>query len=380
MNDRKIITEQELNYIETLYLYCNLEDFLDSVNLKDCDWSSDISPKTAYDLYMFYSFDYIFDKSEFLGTAKGRDWYKFPNYRIGIMSYDAAKKANQFNCVIQYEQHYMFGLSKDLKDISLPFGSDFSKYHIKRIDITKIAKIKIDYTKNYGYLSPFRRDDRVNGTIYLGNRKNGNVFRMYDKTKELKTDTKEHPINYKKIELFSRYFGDIEDLYTFELELSRSYLKNTLGIETLSDLSKVYDAYFNIVGKIRFYRNNDKNKSLIKNGNHDRISCKVLTDFIDYERVEKKRYKTSFDYALNNFIETADKYIDSSGLERTNDEYMKFVIPFLSERIDQSNKDLVITFEDTPLSFSMDEMRTKHRFMKDNQSNDLEIEAKRHFG
>ena len=379
MNDRKIITEQELNYIETLYLYCNLEDFTDTIKLVDIGISSLMPKSMLYSRFLDFSMDWIFDNSEFLGTAKGRDWYKFKNFRMGIMSFDTAQKANQFNCVIQYEQAYLFTLDIDLKNIVLPFGSDFSKYHIKRIDITKVAKCNIDYTRNYGYISPYRRSDNVDGTVYLGHRKNGNVFRMYDKTKELKTNTKEHPINYKKIELFSRYFGDIEDLYTFELELSRAYLKNTLGIDTLSDLSKVFDAYYNIVGSIKFYKDNDRNKRLIKNNHRDRISCKVLTDFIEYDRIEKKQYKPSFDYAVGSMISLADKYINASGLAPNDRNYMTIINALLAERVNIENE-LVISFEDSVSKRDIDHLKAKHKLLRDNQSNELEIESERHFG
>ena len=380
MNDRKIITEKELNVIETLYLYCNVEDFINTLNLNDYVLSDDISPAIAYEKFMNYYKDYLVDNSKYLGFSKGRDWYQFNNYRLGIMSYDTARKANQFNCVIQYEWHYMYSLDKDLSNIVLPFEQDFKKYHIKRIDITKIAKVNTDYTVNHNYISPFRRKDNVNGTIYLGHRKNGNVFRMYNKTKELLTDTKEHPINHTKIDILSRYFGDIEDLYTFELELSRSYLKEVLGIQTLEDLPKVYKAYKNIVGAIRFYKDNDRNKRLIANNHHDRVSCKRLTDFVDYDRLEKKRYKPSIDYAIEKIIRVADQYIDSSKLERSNDNYMEFVNALLLRRLNYDNKDVVLSFEDTALSDEIDQMRIKLSLMRDNQSNELEIEADRYFG
>ena len=59
---------------------------------------------------------------------------------------------------------------------------------------------------------------------------------------------------------------------------------------------------------------------------------------------------------------------------------MPIIIALTSELIDQSNKDMVITVEDTHLSNEMDEMSTKYDLMRDNQSNELEIEARRHFG
>ncbi len=367
MTDKRIITEQELNYIETLYLYCDLESFAED---------KEHHPTFAYFNMKKYLESTLLVTAKHIGIAEGREWYQLSNYRIGIMDYDKAKIVNQHNCTIQYEQHHMFTLDKDLNGLDLPFEGSLSDYHIKRIDITKIAKLKEDYTTNYGYMSPYRGMRKEYGTVYLGHRKNGNVFRMYDKTKELLVNTKEKPINYKKISLLSEYFGDIEDLYTFELELHRKYLKGSLGIETLADLSKVYAANHNIVSQIRFYKDNDRNRRLIKNDHQDRVSCRVLTDFEEYERVQKKRYAPSFNYLINKMKKEALRYVDSMELERNNDNLMPIINALTSELIDHDNKDMVITFEDTHLSHEMDEMSTKHKLMRDNQSNDLELQAK----
>ena len=370
MNDKKIITEKERNYIETLYLYFNLECASD-----DVDWDS------SYRYYNVLSFmkSCMFPSSEKLSFADGRDWYRFENYRIGIMDYNKARIANQFNCVIQYEQHHFWTLNKNLDGLDLPFDVDRKYYHIKRIDITKIAKHDTDYTINHGYLSPFRghplRPNRKEETVYFGNRKNGNLFRMYPKTLELLANK-----NYKKIALLSEYFGDIKNLWTYELELRRKYLKGTLGIETLADLSKVWEANSNIVGKIRFFKDTPKNRNLLNSNNQDRIKALRLTDFEDYDRLEKKRYTPSFNYLIKNIVKHADTYLDSMGIEKTNDAYIKIANAFLLQRVSYKGKDFVITFEDTPLSLELDEMTTKHALLRDNQTNELELEAKRHFG
>jgi len=370
MTDKKIITEKERNYVETLYLYFNLEDASD--NEQD-------HPAVQWLNVMGYVNDVMFPTAKYLAKAGGRTWYQFKNYRLGIMSYDKAKKANQFNCLIQYEQHHLWTLNKNLDDLDLPFDVDRKYYHIKRIDITKIAKHKEDYTVNHGYLSPYREYSYFQGTHYLGNRRNGNVFRMYNKTVELLTDTKKHPINYKKIALMSEFFGDIEDLYTYELELTRKYLKASLGIETLGQLDQVYAANSNIVGKIRFYKYNDKNRRLIAQNKRERIRAKILTDFEEFERIERKIYVTSFDYLIKNIVKDADRYVKTMKLEKNNEIYMKIANAFLSRRVSQDNKDLVITFEDTHLSDGMAQMTAKHKDMRVNQSNELEIEAKRLF-
>ncbi len=371
MNDKKIITQKEKNYIETLYLNFNLENVSDN----DID-----HPTLKYYNILSYMADTMFPNAVFLGISKGRNWYQFPNYKLGIMDYDTAKNAKQFNCVIQYFQHHLFTLDKNLNGLDLPFDVPLKHYHIKRIDITKIAKHDEDYLTNYGFISPYRREDRVNGTVYLGHRDNGNVFRMYNKTIELRSDTKKHPINYKKIDLLSAYFGDIENLWTYELELSRSFLKSSLGIETLAQLPLIYEANQNIVSKIRFYKNSDRNKKLIRDSHRHRIPCRVLTDFVEFERIQKKKYVTSEEYAIDRSIKVFDTYLDSMGLDRTNDAYMKLFNRAIAKRVDYNNKNIAITFEDTHLSNEIDQMTAKYNLLRENQTNELELEARRHFG
>lgn len=367
MNDKTILPQNEKNYVETLYLYINLE------NASTADLKTEHSTLRYFNVVSYMS-DNMFPNAICLGESKGRTWYQFPNYRLGIMDYDKAKIVKQYNCLIQYEQHHLFTLDKNLNGLDLPFDISREHYKIKRIDITKIAKLDIDYTDNYGYISPYRGMTNDRGTIYLGHRKNGNVFRIYNKTKELLETA-----NFKKIELLSKYFGSIENLYTFELELSRSVLNGSLGIDNLSQLKKVYAANKNIVSKIRFYKNHDKNKKLVKDGHSERVPCRVLTDFIEFERIEKKHYKPSFDYAVEQIVKIADIYAEKMDIKKSNDIYMKIANAFLSRRVSQKNKDLVISFEDTHLSNVMDEMTTKHHLMRDNQSNELELEADRAF-
>jgi hypothetical protein len=364
MNDKRIITQKEKNYIETLYLNINVSDaFVD-----------DAGSRVSHYIGMEYINDMLLPLGVSLGFADGRIWYQFPNYRMGLMDYDKSKISNQYTCVIQYEQSHMWSLDKNLTSLDLPFIADRKHYHIKRIDITKIAKLSEDYTENYGYISPYRGMRNEYGTVYLGHRKNGNVFRIYNKTRELLETG-----NFKKIELLSSYFGDIENLYTFELELHRKMLVSSLGVDTLADLPSLYSASANIISQIKFYKNNDKNKKLLRENNRSRIFCRVLTDFISYERVERKEYKTSFDYAVSQMVKIADTYVDSMDVFGDNELYMSFANAFLRKRVSQANKDLVITFEDTVLSNEIDEMRAKHENMRVNQSNELELEAKRIF-
>jgi hypothetical protein len=271
----------------------------------------------------------------------------------------------------------MFSLGERLKGLDLPFDGNFYQYHIRRIDISQIVKTRHDYLTNKKYISSYRVEDRItkNGiveTVYLGHRKNGNVFRMYNKTIELLTDNKDHPIDHKKIELFSKYFGDIEDLYTFELELHRKYLKANYGIERLSDLEKVYKAYGQIVGKIRIYEDNDNNKKLIKSKHHDRIDdLMCFTEYKEFKRVNQKRYKPSKYYAIDKAVHAIEGYENS--IEDLTEAEKILIIDEIASRLIGKDIDIHIG------SGRYDEMQEKHEKMRNNQDDSLLIEARRAF-
>ena len=388
----RIVTKKELNYIETLYLYANLEDFID-YNSTALDWlvgevnqrthkritKKDILNEYASEKYSYmleYIYDTLLHSAKFLGNKKARDWYELENYRLGIMSFDTAKKSNQFNVEIQYKQSHMFSLGEKLKGLELPFGDELSKYHIRRIDISQIVKTENDYLTNKKYISSYRVEDRItkNGiveTIYLGHRKNGNVFRMYNKSIELLTDTKDHPIDYKKIELFSRYFGDVKDLYTFELELHRKYLKANYGIDTLFDLEKVYKVYHEVVGKIGIYDDNDANKALVNNNHRDRLELVYFTEYREYKRLDKKRYKPSKYYAIDRAVQAISSYERSMG-NLTDAEKILMIDEIASHIL---GKDVDIHIENG----EYDNMNEKHQALRNNQDNSLEIESYRAF-
>jgi len=166
----KIITEKELNYIETLYLYANLEDFLiretgyvddarKSYMLDDVE-DAVILEKQSHELYsdnLEYIYDTMLHSAKYLGSAKGRIWYELDNYKLGIMDFVTAKKANQFNVEIQYTQAHMFSLDSKLEGLDLPFDGTFDQYHIKRIDVSQIVKTPKDYLTNHGFISSFRK-------------------------------------------------------------------------------------------------------------------------------------------------------------------------------------------------------------------------------
>lgn len=368
----KIITQKELNYIETLYVYANLESFITKKYTSKDFMLHDISKEALEDIYnedkynlmMSYVYDSMLCNAEYLGYIKGRSWYKMENYRIGFMGYWEAKKANQFNIEIQYTQKHLFGLKPNPKGLNLPFDGDFSQYHIKRIDVTQIVKTPNDYLSSFSFISPYRAMNRFTKstkteTVYLGHRKNGNVFRMYDKTVELKTDNKDHPIDYGKIDLLGRYFGDIENLYTFELELHRKYLKPAFGIDTLADLDKVYKAYNEIVGKIRIYKDNDENKKHILLKNYERIKeAFCFTEYKEFKRLntrEKKGYSEK--YFVDRVSKMMVRYEDSKEKPMSYGEKISLVDKIVSSIFEDN--DISIELYDSEIKKSKNLFRAK---------------------
>ena len=370
VRDTVIIPKIEKNYVDLLYLSCNLQDH----------WCHDDLPGyLRYDYQRhFFEVTYLFGVPS-VGVAKGYEWYKLPNFRVGFMEYDKAKRSNQPNCVIQFEHDHIFGLGQDLDGLDLPFLSDRSKYMIKRIDVTKTARLDTDYTVNHGYISPFRDDPlnptRFGNTVYLGSRENGNLFRMYPKTKEL-IDTQ----NFEKIARYSAEFGTIEDLYTFEHELRRNYLKESLGIDTLADLGRVWIASQSIVSQIRIFPITDWNIKQITNRHHKRVKAMTLTPIVEFDRPTKKKYPRSYKAMVRRMRGTLDAYLST----KEGQEWLGVgnSILLMYDLFDDllEGKDLTVWIEDSTMKQELDKMREKHEAMRDGQTNELDQEAKRAFG
>ena len=226
-------------------------------------------------------------------------------------------------------------------------------------------------------MSPYRssplRSNRKDNTVYLGSRKNGNLFRMYPKTTELR-ETK----NYKKIALYTEEFGDIEDLYTFEHELHRGYLKEDLGIDRLSELSKVWEASASIVCKIRFFKDTDKNKKLINQKHYKRIETVALTEYKEFERPIKKRYKRSYPAMLKRIKSEIDAYLKSGEVKNETAFWLELVTDLTQDVA--KGKDIEIALTDTDRVLDYREMKEKHNFLRETDDYLLQEEAKKAFG
>ena len=376
--DTVIIPQIERNYIDTLYLSCNLQDHYSITQVNDVaideHYRYSMQRRSLESLYLF--------GAEPLGDGSGYEWYRLPNYRIGLMDYAKAKRSNQPNCVIQYEHDHLWSLDQNLTGLDLPFKQDKSLYMIKRIDITKTAKLDTDYTVNHGYISSYRGDPlnpkrygEDSLTVYLGSRKSGNLFRIYNKTKELMQTQ-----SYDKIAKYSAYFGTIQDLYQFEHELHRKYLKDVLGIDTLAQLSDVWMASQSIVSRIRIFPVTDLNRKLIEQNNRKRVQAMRLTPITNYDRPERKRYKRSYRAMVKRMKSELDAYLQSEeGREwESLDGYILLIYDLLEDRMD--GKDLTVYVNDSERVKDLKEMYRRHQAMRDGQTDELEREAVARFG
>lgn len=381
MNNTRIIPQLEKNYIDTLYLTCDLSDFHTSVT--DCN----ASYRSLHEYYLssmaidpnflweYFPQKNLTDLLKPIIDKNGYQWFKTPNYRLGLLipeKYHNAKKLNWSTVIIQYDHTHIFSLNLQLKGLDLPFTSDRSLYKIKRIDVTKTIKHDVDLTKNHGYLTrthddPFNPTRHIN-TVYLGNRSNGKVFRLYPKTVEL-LETK----NSHKTELYAQFFGDIENLYTFELELNRKYLTKYLGISILSDLPKLIPASQNIISQIRIVENTPRNRYLHSQKHGNRIKALVLTDYVDYERPLRKTYIPSKTYAQQKMLTVQNNYFDSMNIPKTTSLLLQFTLETLSQYMDINGQEITLSLSDSVHNDELQQMHKKHSRLKYGETPDLDL-------
>lgn len=287
----------KFNYIDTLYLSKNSEDYSDYLN------------SVSYILSLAEN-----NNATFLGYAGGRTWYQFPIFRVGIMDYETSKKSNNFQFLLQYSSTYLMKLGYEdptYKSIETIFDSP-DTWEINRIDMTEINTISL---LDRIPLSSFRKKTYIKSgsdieTLYLGNRKNGNVFRAYNKSIEL-----EKKQSFDKMEFLSTIFDlETDTLYTYELELHRKWLKDKAQLTSFSDLEKVFVLWGKIVGNIKWVVDSPKNVNLIANNHNNRIDEEdifILAEYKEFDykpKIRKKKPSKHFMFdSINRMIEKYNK-------------------------------------------------------------------------
>jgi len=295
---RIISYSKEISYIDTLELYYNFlskQDYIESLKK--------LEPLGK------------------LGEAGGYAWFRFPNYRLGvIIDYDRQKLtgSNYYDVIIQYENKYLYYLGLNLDGIELPFSKSKSDYIYRRVDFAKIVKSDIDYTYGFGYVSgnwrqhPFKYGRTGETTIYLGDRRKGHTLRIYNKSKELKEKK-----DYEKATRLRKVFGDIENLYNFEYEFRRQYLR-LWQIHTLKQHKELIEFANYLLSNIYLIEDTPVNRKLVDSNNYDDIDNKIYIQ--DYNGVPPKKpkrdtlVKDSLEYFYSLLKGKIDRFIDNTSI------------------------------------------------------------------
>jgi len=355
-----IIPEKEINYIETLYIYYT----------------------KSYEYYEWVNLLYFLETNySVVGYSHGRFWFLLDNgVRLGLIDdYEKCLRSNQYFVLLQYDFEHLFPLQGNLSLLQLPsfLSQNFDDYIFKRVDVTKVAQYKKPLSldpKEIGFITQYKYN-YYNGTVYLGSRKNGCVTRIYNKSLELLEQS-----SYKQ-KYFLEHFDNLENLYTIELELHRSYLrKNFDKVQRLSDWRNLFKVYNMIVGKIKMFDINDKNMKNYRNNNRSRIPCKTFTKFEFIERNEKIKYSRSYKRLINNIVSMIDEYFEDENIPKINVNYMNVIEDVMRARLSIKGKNLIINFEDTPLSGDIKAFEEKMERIRYKGDDFLFAEAEKYFG
>lgn len=278
-------------------------------------------------LYLYYKCTYeeynhsleVFANYPMISYAKGYDWYDFGIARVGIMDYDKSKISNTYPIVIQYNATYLMTIH--INDLRLFFSPDLNKYFIKRIDYAytfNVSEIEFDLidsivvSKFFMKSSVIYGSDRKIETLYLGLRRTGKVFRLYNKSRELKDKN-----NHEKQQILFHHFGTLDNLFVYEIELHRKYLRDRCGIDTLAQLDKLNSVVYVLFSSLQFCEMNDHNMLNIKNKNYSRID--FVTPFKDiiktqeFDFIPVVRYEKSKDFLLKSLHSIINQYNQKDG-------------------------------------------------------------------
>jgi len=278
-------------------------------------------------LYLYYKCTYdeyikalgVFAGYPIISYAKGYDWYDFGIARVGLMDYNKAKIANTYPIVIQYNAIYLMTIH--INDLKLFFSPHLDQYIIKRIDYAytfNVSMIDFDLIDSIVVSRYFRKSsviygsDRKKETLYLGLRRTGKVFRLYNKSKELIDKN-----NHEKQQILNHHFGTLDNLFVYEIELHRKYLRDRCNIDTLAQIDKLNSVVYTLFSSLQFCEDTEENVINIKNNNYNRIDFRSpFLDIIktqEFDFVPVKRYEKSKDFLLKSLYDTIKQYNSKDG-------------------------------------------------------------------
>lgn len=276
-------------------------------------------------LYLSYNCDFLAYKEALQIIAEkpllyyrdGRHYYDFGYARVGHLDWEICQRSNNYPFVIEYNFNYLY--QTDLifcwQQIKLPFPNDFRTYLVKRMDYNCTFQTRDRTLLESLYVSPYFRkgsefwgQNREVETIYLGMRKTGKTFRIYNKSKEL-----EDKKNFIKCDMLRNVFGSTVNLYSLEVELLRKYIISRTNIDgSLADFYEIIKLARTLLGSIKYCKNTPKNLALIKSKNYNKIDFKYIDKYlsnIEFAKVKKyDKSKLNLLIAIDRMLEQYNDY------------------------------------------------------------------------
>ena len=307
-----------ISVVDTLYLYSNI-----------------VVAESFYHNYVKN------DKANFLGTSSGRTWYEIDGNRVGICDETQAKKMNTYPFLIQYSKENCHNHNFPSYCSSVSSNS----FSIQRLDYAIIFQSDSFKIERH-FISPFRSFNYICSsdsieTVYMGKRRSGKVVRLYNKTIELSVKN-----DYKQMDLLSKSFDSLDNLYVLEIELHRKHIMDKFGDVKLGSISNLISYSSSVLSSIVFFPNTEENMKHYKNRNYSKFVDTFVLDGLDcgYVTTEKEvRSKPSLSYLCKRVNKIITSYINEMNISESSDYLSLYDILFTS--IAEHHNDNIDSFE-----------------------------------
>lgn len=277
--------------IDTLYYFCESNNFYDDLFLEMLDHVEEIKGKFEREEIQYENRDINITLGEisfeFLGQSEGFYWFRDHNeyFKIGFKDYMKNRGLHNIRVQLQGEDIYTLGLPSLLKLINEKLLGEYITKNkpVTRIDLNCFVQHDLSFVnkemfvsrkRNYSQISEIGSSKRTQ-TIYVG--KPPFRLRLYDKREEMKKSKKGELMR----EFFLNHDFDLEqDIFNVEFEMHRRYLREH-DIDSIEDALKNAQSLFKkAMDEIRLIDIKTITKKDMKNNSKNRAVTLPIWDEI----------------------------------------------------------------------------------------------------
>lgn len=288
--------------IDSLYYFCETNDFYDDLFLDILDQIEDIKGKFEREEIQYENRDINITLKEmhfeFLGQSEGFYWFRDHNayFKIGFKDYMKNRGLHNIRVQLQGEGIYTLGLTSLLKLINEKLLGEYITKNkpVTRIDLNCFIQYDFSFVTKEMFVSRKRAYSQISEigsakrtqTIYVG--KPPFRLRLYDKKEEMKQSKKGDLMQ----EFFLNHDFDLDDeLFNVEFEMHRRYLKEH-NINTIEDaLENAQSLFKKAMDEIRLIDITTITKKDIQNNSKNRAVTLPIWD------------KIKESYCIDNFLQ-----------------------------------------------------------------------------